>query len=78
MFGLLTLKNNLSVNTYGLVYEWEGSDPSLKPIVLTAHQGYSGVPLGNQLTDSFSDVVPVDPSTVEDWTYPPFSGYFDG
>ena len=24
------------------------------------------------------DVVPVDPTTVDQWTYPPYSGYFDG
>jgi Gly-Xaa carboxypeptidase len=26
------------VNTYGLVYTWKGSDDSLKPLVLMAHQ----------------------------------------
>ena len=26
------------VNTYGLVYHWKGSDKSLKPVLLTAHQ----------------------------------------
>lgn len=25
-----------------------------------------------------SDVVPVDPRTVDEWVHPPFSGYFDG
>ncbi|KII87435.1 hypothetical protein PLICRDRAFT_43075 [Plicaturopsis crispa FD-325 SS-3] len=50
------------VNTYGLVYVWKGSDASLKPVLLAAHQ----------------DVVPVDPSTVNDWAHPPYSGYFDG
>ncbi|KAF9016901.1 carboxypeptidase S [Hymenopellis radicata] len=50
------------VNTYGLLYEWTGSDPSLKPLLLAAHQ----------------DVVPVHPNTVDEWTHPPFSGYFDG
>ncbi|KIY65076.1 carboxypeptidase S [Cylindrobasidium torrendii FP15055 ss-10] len=50
------------VNTYGLLYEWRGSDASLKPILLAGHQ----------------DVVPVHPSTVSDWTHPPFSGHFDG
>ncbi|EMD39065.1 hypothetical protein CERSUDRAFT_112759 [Gelatoporia subvermispora B] len=50
------------VNTYGLVYVWKGSDASLKPLLLAAHQ----------------DVVPVNPDTVDDWTHPPFSGYFDG
>lgn len=24
------------------------------------------------------DVVPVDPTTYDAWTYPPFSGHFDG
>lgn len=48
------------VNRFGLVYTIEGSDPSLKRLMLAAHQ----------------DVVPVaDAST---WTYPPFSGHFDG
>jgi Gly-Xaa carboxypeptidase len=28
-------------NTYGLLYTWQGSDVSLKPIVLMAHQGLS-------------------------------------
>jgi Gly-Xaa carboxypeptidase len=50
------------VNTHGLVYTWEGSDKSLKPLLLMAHQ----------------DVVPVPDSTVESWTYPPFSGAYDG
>lgn len=50
------------VNTYGLVYAWKGSDESLKPLMLTAHQ----------------DVVPVDPSTVSDWEHPPYSGFYDG
>ncbi|KAI8958656.1 carboxypeptidase s [Daldinia sp. FL1419] len=50
------------VNTHGLLYTWQGSDETLKPTVLMAHQ----------------DVVPVAESTVEQWTHPPFSGYFDG
>ncbi|RMZ04036.1 hypothetical protein D0860_06550 [Hortaea werneckii] len=50
------------VNTFGLVYTWEGSDASLKPLVLMAHQ----------------DVVPVPASTVAAWTHPPFSGFYDG
>ena len=34
-------------------------------------------------TDSFSyfshtDVVPVHPDTVDQWTHPPYSGFFDG
>ncbi|PVF99895.1 carboxypeptidase S [Serendipita vermifera] len=50
------------VNTYGLVYEWTGSNSTLKPILLAAHQ----------------DTVPVNPSTIDQWTYPPWSGHFDG
>ncbi|KAJ7082845.1 hypothetical protein B0H15DRAFT_851685 [Mycena belliarum] len=50
------------INTYGLLYEWRGSNESLKPVLLTAHQ----------------DVVPVDPSTADSWDHPPYSGYFDG
>ena len=29
------------VNTWGLVYVWSGSNDSLKPILLTGHQGMS-------------------------------------
>ncbi|KAK8059814.1 carboxypeptidase S [Apiospora saccharicola] len=50
------------INTHGLLYTWEGSNKSLKPTVLMAHQ----------------DVVPVADSTIGQWTYPPFSGYYDG
>ncbi|KAI9510035.1 hypothetical protein F5148DRAFT_977310 [Russula earlei] len=50
------------VNTYGLLYEWKGSNDSLKPLLLVAHQ----------------DVVPVEPETVEQWEYPPYSGFYDG
>ena len=50
------------VNTHGLLYTWPGTDPTLKPTVLMAHQ----------------DVVPVLDSTVEQWTHPPFSGFYDG
>jgi Gly-Xaa carboxypeptidase len=50
------------INTHGLLFTWPGSDPSLKATLLMAHQ----------------DVVPVPDSTVEQWTYPPFSGHYDG
>ncbi|KAL8277506.1 hypothetical protein RQP46_010061 [Phenoliferia psychrophenolica] len=46
---------------YGRLYTWEGSDKSLKPMILMAHQ----------------DVVPVNPSTVDQWTHEPFSGHQD-
>ncbi len=41
-----------------LIYSWQGSDRSLKPIILMAHQ----------------DVVPVTPGTEKDWTHAPFGG----
>ncbi|KAA1468962.1 carboxypeptidase S [Dentipellis sp. KUC8613] len=50
------------VNTFALVYHWQGTNPALKPVLLTAHQ----------------DVVPVDANTIGDWIQPPYSGYFDG
>ncbi|RYY20972.1 MAG: M20/M25/M40 family metallo-hydrolase [Cytophagaceae bacterium] len=46
------------VNRYGLLYEWPGTDPALKPLLLLAHQ----------------DVVPVLPGTEAQWTRPPFGG----
>ncbi|CAK9441157.1 uncharacterized protein LODBEIA_P50260 [Lodderomyces beijingensis] len=51
-----------TVNTYGLIYTWKGSDSKLKPVLLAAHQ----------------DVVPVQKETLDKWTYPPFSGHYDG
>ncbi|RDW74760.1 putative carboxypeptidase s protein [Coleophoma cylindrospora] len=50
------------VNTHGLLYTWKGSDERLKPTVLMAHQ----------------DVVPVAEATIDQWTHPPYSGYYDG
>lgn len=41
-----------------LIYHWPGSDASLAPIILMAHQ----------------DVVPITPGTEGDWKYPPFAG----
>jgi len=41
-----------------LIYTWKGSDPSLAPVILMAHQ----------------DVVPVTPGTEKDWKHPPFAG----
>lgn len=46
------------VNGSSLLYTWPGSDPSLAPVLLTAHM----------------DVVPVEPGTEANWTHPPFSG----
>ncbi|KAL7411552.1 carboxypeptidase S [Mrakia frigida] len=50
------------VNTWALSYEWTGSDPSLKPLLLTGHQ----------------DVVPIEKTTIDSWVHPPFSGHYDG
>jgi carboxypeptidase PM20D1 len=41
-----------------LLYTGRGSDPSLAPVILMAHQ----------------DVVPVTPGTEKDWKHPPFAG----
>ncbi|KAI0490433.1 peptidase family M20/M25/M40 [Xylaria cf. heliscus] len=50
------------VNTHGLLFTWKGTDASLRPTVLMAHQ----------------DVVPVAEATKDQWTHPPYSGFFDG
>ncbi|BGP34581.1 hypothetical protein JCM10296v2_006403 [Rhodotorula toruloides] len=49
------------VRRHGLLITWQGSDPSLKPVVLMAHQ----------------DVVPVDAVTASRWTHPPFAAHLD-
>jgi carboxypeptidase PM20D1 len=46
------------VANHTLLFKWQGSDASLKPILLTAHY----------------DVVPVVPGSESDWNYPPFEG----
>lgn len=46
------------ISEYSLLYTWVGSQPDLPPVLLTAHL----------------DVVPADPATLDQWTYPPFSG----
>ncbi len=46
------------VNQFSLLFTWQGSDSSLRPILLLAHM----------------DVVPVEAETESDWTHPPFSG----
>lgn len=52
------LFNKWYVNRYALIYRLNGTDSSLKPILLTSHL----------------DVVPIDEKTIDRWTYPPFSG----
>ena len=46
------------VDGHTLIYTWAGSDPSLKPVILMAHQ----------------DVVPITPGTEKDWKHAPFGG----
>ncbi len=49
-------------NTYGLLYEWRGRNPALRPILLLAHY----------------DVVPVQPGSAAQWQQPPFAGVVAG
>ncbi|KAJ3251300.1 hypothetical protein HDU77_005993, partial [Chytriomyces hyalinus] len=49
------------IQRYALLYIWKGSDPSLEPLVLMAHQ----------------DTVPVLPDTLSQWIHEPFSGLVD-
>lgn len=46
------------VNGWSLLYTWEGTRPELEPVMLMAHQ----------------DVVAAEPSTLGQWTHPPFDG----
>lgn len=46
------------INDYSLLYTWQGSDASLKPMILMSHM----------------DVVPVDQPTIGDWEAGPFEG----
>ena len=46
------------VGDYSLLFTWRGVENGLKPILFMAHL----------------DVVPVEPETEDDWTYPPFEG----
>ncbi len=41
-----------------LLFTWPGKDASLEPVLLAAHQ----------------DVVPAESTSLDQWTYPPFSG----
>ncbi len=46
------------INDYSLLYTWEGSDPDKDPVMLIGHY----------------DVVPVEPGTEDDWSYPAWDG----
>ena len=55
VFAKMTMEKIL---THAMLMTWTGSDPSLPPVILMAHQ----------------DVVPVNPGTDADWTHGPFGG----
>lgn len=46
------------INEYALVYKWSGKNKDKEPIIMIAHY----------------DVVPVEEATLDNWSYPPFSG----
>ncbi|MFN8295301.1 MAG: M20/M25/M40 family metallo-hydrolase [Chitinophagales bacterium] len=46
------------VNKYSYVYKWQGKNAALNPFILMAHQ----------------DVVPIEESTMKQWTCQPFEG----
>lgn len=46
------------VGEFSLLYTWPGSDATLKPLLMMAHQ----------------DVVPADGNTLKEWKHPPFEG----
>ncbi|RIJ41549.1 M20/M25/M40 family metallo-hydrolase [Pontibacter oryzae] len=47
---------------HSLLYTWKGSNPQLKPILLSGHM----------------DVVPVEQASAEAWEHPPFEGIVEG
>lgn len=53
--------NPQTFNQYGLLYEWKGRNPALKPVLLMAHY----------------DVVPVIQGTQGMWKRPPFAGIIE-
>lgn len=70
-------------NQFALVYEWRGADRSLKPILLTAHQGQLWISMSTHASSIYvhiyaQDTIPVDIENEEEWIHQPFSGYFDG
>jgi carboxypeptidase PM20D1 len=51
----------IRINEFTLLYQWQGQDLSLAPILLSGHY----------------DVVPIVPSTESMWTHSPFAGVID-
>lgn len=68
------------INTYGLVFKWKGSDPSLDPILFLSHMDV--VPPGDAKIQSKEENVfrpddqalPPVSKVAGDWDYAPFSG----
>ena len=50
-----------TINKHSLILKWSGAQPLKKPILLMAHM----------------DVVPIDEQSLDQWTFPPFSGTAD-
>ena len=46
------------INKFSMIYQWQGSDPSLKPVILMGHL----------------DVVPVAAENLKKWSVDPFAG----
>ena len=55
VFAKMTMEKVL---THAMLMTWTGTDASLPPVILMAHQ----------------DVVPIAPGSEKNWTHPPFSG----
>lgn len=53
-----SLLHRKSINEFAHLYEWQGSDPARKPVLLLAH----------------TDVVPVDEKDLPEWKQDPFGG----
>jgi carboxypeptidase PM20D1 len=51
----------IRINEFTLLYQWQGQDTALSPVLLSGHY----------------DVVPVIPGTESTWTHPPFAGVID-
>ncbi len=80
--------DTLTINDYGLVFRWEGRDPSLKPILFLSHYDVVPVldydpsqhdlddqPVVFRLNDTPAGMAQEEQET---WTYPPFSGAVAG
>ncbi len=63
--------------THALVYEWQGSDASLKPLMITGHQGKRIISLIDECQRLMKDVVPVLAATRDQWTHDPFGGEYE-